>query len=206
MEFFIEEENLKKITPFTKRYKKKEIIFSKGDVCEGIAIVLKGEIEAISNAKTIRMLKRNDVIGLSLIFTQSPIYRADFIVESNTAKIQFISKEELRKLMYECPAVSERIVKYISDYSLKQAYHLTILSCKFIRTKICTYLFYEYKKHRTKTFDIRFTKTELASYLNTERPSLSTEISKLCKEGIISNNNKTYSIIDIERLEKESLL
>ena len=206
MEFFIEEENLKKITPFTKRYKKKEIIFSKGDVCEGIAIVLKGEIEAISNAKTIRMLKRNDVIGLSLIFTQSPIYRADFIVESNTAKIQFISKEELRKLMYECPAVSERIVKYISDYSLKQAYHLTILSCKFIRTKICTYLFYEYKKHRTKTFDIRFTKTELASYLNTERPSLSTEISKLCKEGIISNNNKTYSIIDIERFEKESLL
>ena len=206
MEFYIEEENLKKITPFTKRYKKKDLILQKGDVCDSIAIVLKGEVEAVSNEKTIRTLRKNDVIGLSLIFTQTPIYRANFTVVSNTAKIQYISKEDLRKMMNESPALSERIIKYISDYSLKQSYHLTILSCKFIRAKICTYLFYEYKKHRSKSFDIKFSKTELASYLNTERPSLSTEISKLCKEGIISNNNKTYTIIDLERLEKESLL
>ena len=52
-------------------------------------------------------------------------------------------------------------------------------------------------------FEIDYSKTDLSAYLNAERPSLSTEISRVCKEGIIENNNRKYKILDLEKLESE---
>ena len=59
------------------------------------------------------------------------------------------------------------------------------------------------KQLNQTSFLINYTKTELAAFLNVERPSLSYELSRLIKEGIIANQNKLYTIINLNKLERE---
>lgn len=208
MEFFIEDEILKKINHQTKKCGKGEIIYSENDKCETIALVVKGEVVATQSFndghnKIIRTIKKGDVIGLSLIFSSNPYYKATFTITSKTSKLVLIKKQDLMELMATKAQINERVLKYISDYSITQTNHIKLLSCKFIRTKICSYLYDEYKKHNKLEFDIEYSKTDLSAFLNAERPSLSTEISRLCKEGIIENENKHYKILNLEKLESE---
>ncbi len=208
MEFFIEEEYLKKINHQIKKPTKGEVVYHENDNCETIALVLKGEVVATQgfndgHNKIIRTIKKGDVIGLSLIFSSNPQYMATFTITSKTSKLVLINKADLISLMAATPIISERVLKYISDYSISQSNHIKLLSCKFIRKKICTYLYNEYKQRNRLDFEIDYSKTDLSAFLNAERPSLSTEISRLCREGIISNNNRKYKILDLATLESE---
>ena len=95
MEFLIEDELIKKINHQTKKAEKGEIIFQENDKCENIALVSRGEITAIQNFsdghnKIIRTIKKGDVIGLSLIFSSNPSYKATFTITSKTAKLILI--------------------------------------------------------------------------------------------------------------------
>ena len=208
MEFFIEDELLKKMNHQIKKPTKGQVIYSENDNCKTIALVLKGEVLATQtftdgHSKIIRTIKSGDVIGLSLIFSSNPQYMATFTVTSKTSKIILINKADLLNLMMTNSTINERVLRYISDYSITQSNHIKLLSCKFIRKKICSYLFNEYKNHGKLQFEIEYSKTDLSAFLNAERPSLSTEISRLCKEGIIENNNRKYKILNLEKLESE---
>ncbi len=208
MEFFIEEELLKKINHQVKKPTKGQVIYRENDECKTIALVVKGEVVATQafsdgHSKIIRIIKKGDVIGLSLIFSSNPQYMATFTITSKTSKIILINKSDLLNLMMTNPSINEKVLKYISDYSISQSNHIKLLSCKFIRKKICSYLFNEYKQHNKLEFEIEYSKTDLSAFLNAERPSLSTEISRLCKEGIIENNNRKYKILDLAKLESE---
>ncbi len=208
MEFFIEDEILKKINHQVKKPTKGQIIYNENDSCKTIALVVKGEVLATQtfsdgHSKIIRTIRKGDVIGLSLIFSSNPQYMATFTVTSKTSKIVLINKADLVNLMMSSPAINEKVLKYISDYSISQSNHIKLLSCKFIRKKICSYLYNEYKMNNKLEFEIEYSKTDLSAFLNAERPSLSTEISRLCKEGIIENNNRKYKILNLEKLESE---
>ena len=208
MEFFIEDELLKKINHQVKKPTKGQVIYRENDVCKTIALVVKGEVVATQafsdgHSKIIRTIKKGDVIGLSLIFSSNPQYMATFTITSKTSKIVIINKFDLLNLMMTNPSINEKVLKYISDYSISQSNHIKLLSCKFIRKKICSYLYNEYKQHNKLEFEIEYSKTDLSAFLNAERPSLSTEISRLCKEGIIENNNRKYKILDLAKLELE---
>ena len=99
--------------------------------------------------------------------------------------------------------ILKNILRLISDSAIELNEHIKLLSHKTIRGKICYLLYSEYLKTGKLTFKIETTKTDLAAFLNIERPSLSYEIKKLIEDGIIENRNKDYSILSLELLMKE---
>ncbi len=203
----IKNELLKHIKLITKEYFRGEKIFLENELCSSIAIIKRGVIKAVQNfedghEKIIRILNPNEIIGLSLIFSSNPFYKASFYCET-LSTIQFIDKQDLLYLMEQNNQIKSNILSLISDYSNKLSDHIKLLSYKTIRQKLCAFLYNEYKRTKATSFLILYTKTELASFLNIERPSLSLELSKLIKEGIIANQNKLYTIILLKKLEKE---
>lgn len=203
----IKNELLKHIKFITKEYFRGEKIFLENELCSSIAIIKRGVIKAVQNfedghEKIIRILNPNEIIGLSLIFSSNPFYKASFYCET-LSTIQFIDKQDLLFLMEQNNQIKSNILSLISDYSNKLSDHIKLLSYKTIRQKLCAFLYNEYKRTKATSFLIQYTKTELASFLNIERPSLSLELSKLVKEGIIANQNKLYTIILLKELEKE---
>lgn len=72
---------------------------------------------------------------------------------------------------------------------------LNLLSLPTSRSKILYFLSNESRKNHSKYFTIDFNITELAQFLNLNRSSLSRELSKLKKEGLIDYHNKTFRIL-----------
>lgn len=200
-------ELLNKIKVIKREFLRGEKIFLENELCSCIAIIKRGTIKASQSYsdghdKIIRILNQNEIIGLQLIFSSNPFYKASFYCEALTT-IEFIYKEDLIYLMDNNKQIKENILAYISDYSIKLNDHIKLLSYKTIRQKICAYLYFEAQKKQATSFLIDFSKTELAAFLNVERPSLSFELSKLINDGIIANQNKLYTIIDIKKIESE---
>lgn len=201
------DELLKKIHPIHKEYLRGEKIFSEHEFCNHISIINRGAVKASQSFqdghdKIIRILNAKEMIGPALIFSSHPVYKASFYAESLTS-ITLISREDLYILMKESPTVLKNVLALISDYSIQLHEHINLLSYKTIRQRLCAFFYLEGKRKQAATFLISYTKTELAAFLNVERPSLSLELSKLIHEGILANQNKLYTIIDMNRLLRE---
>ena len=71
---------------------------------------------------------------------------------------------------------------------------IEITSKRTTREKLMTYLMIQAKKAGSDRFEIPFDRQELADYLEVDRSGLSSEISKMKKEGIL-DSQKNYFIL-----------
>ena len=68
------------------------------------------------------------------------------------------------------------------------------VSKKNLRDKILNYLSSESMHASSNTFTIPYDRQGLADYLNADRSALSSELSKLQKEGVLSYKKNTFSL------------
>lgn len=193
---------LDNIKSTTKEYLRNELIFKENDDCNYIAIIKRGNIKKINSiTKNIEILNQNDYIGLDIIFSSNKKYKDSYISESLTTLL-LISLDELLLEMYKNIDVFQDILRYLSDTNLRLNEHINILRYKTVKEKLCYFLYQEHLRVQANTFIINYTKNELAIFLNVERHLLSNEIINLINENIIANQNKLYTIIDINKLVK----
>ena len=190
---------LKEIKPIKKEYLRGETIVTEGDLCSSIILVNRGSITAKQSFSDghdniIRIINQNEYIGINLIFSSNPFYKATFYSDTLTS-VTLISKDDLVKLMTLNTTILYNVLALISDSAISLNEHIRLLSHKSIKSKLCYYLYNEYKRSNQLSFIIPYTKTELAAFLNVERPSLSYELNRLIDAGIIANKNKLYTII-----------
>ena len=113
-----------------------------------------------------------------------------------------IDKEELLEIIKNDSKIAFLLLNKISSQAFDLNNRVKLLSKRSIRSKICYYLLNIYKEKNSLTFTLEYNKEQWADILNIERPSLSRELIKLKKEGIIDYYSKTIKIIDIERLKE----
>lgn len=198
--------NLSSVHIKTVTYNKGDIIFKQGDLCNKLAYVINGSVDAKTtydndSSTTIRVIAANSYIGINLIFSSNPIYKADFICNEKTT-IELISKDELLKLLKNSDVVLNNFLTILSNIAINQNDYLKMVNVKTLKGKVCYFLYQEYRKYNSLEFDIKYTKTEIAKILKVERPSLGYEIKNLCDENVIENKNKHYKILSLEMLLK----
>ena len=100
----------------------------------------------------------------------------------------------VQRLLISCPTACEHHQKLIRNLVSVLANKILILNDKIThvgkrttRDKILSYLSAESIRHSSLSFDIPFDRQQLADYLCIDRAAMSTEISKLQKEGFIKN-------------------
>lgn len=91
--------------------------------------------------------------------------------------------------------VKDNLIKILAGKNLFMHDKLNLLTLPTSRAKILYFLSTEARKSHSKYFTIDFNITELAQFLNLNRSSLSRELSKLKKEGLIDYHNKTFRIL-----------
>jgi len=183
-----------------------DILFEEYDQCEKLAYVVNGTIIAKQNFSDghdciLKVLSKGDFIGINLIFSSNPQYKASFYSKGDST-IKVISREDLLKLM-ENKVVKENVLARISDCAIELNEHIKLLNHRSIRSKFCYYLYTQYQQNDSLEFRMNISKTNLAALLNVERPSLSFEVKKLIREGVIKNKNKDYTILDLNKILKE---
>jgi CRP-like cAMP-binding protein len=196
---------LSQINLITKTYKKGEVIFKEGDNCTSLCLIKKGKIIAKNlfldgHEIIIRTLCRHDSFGEGLIFSKNPKYRATFIATENV-ELQLLSKDDLTKLMSSNPQISLNIFEYLNKQSFINMSHIKLLSLKKVSSKVASFFYLKFNEEG-KEFQLSLNKTEIAQYLNIERPTFSKELNYLIKNNIISYFHKTYKVLDPIELQK----
>ena len=87
------------------------------------------------------------------------------------------------------------LLENMAEKNLRFNEKLTHMGKRNTREKLLSYLSAEAQKHGTSEFDIPFSRQQLADYLCIDRAAMSTEISKLQKEGFIKTHRNHFEVL-----------
>ncbi|MCC5911756.1 MAG: Crp/Fnr family transcriptional regulator [Clostridiaceae bacterium] len=181
-------------------YKKGEIIHFDGDQCRCLEVILKGKvvierIDENGDLFTIVELYTDNILGGNLVFSTNPFYPMTISARTDVEILE-IEKETLFELCCNNREFLYSFLQLISGNTLILGDKIKHYANRSIRDSICAYLRQEY--HLQNTFEIRLntTKKALAERIGTQRTSLSRELQKMKKEGLISYDASSITIID----------
>lgn len=197
---------LERTRPVIKELQKGEKISSQGDKAGYLGIVIRGSVavkKSFSTGKvvTLATFGKGQAFGESVLFSADPCYPADIIAQEET-KVFRLSREDLLFLLKSDREILLRFMETISNRVLMLSNKIELLSLGTIKQKIAYYLLRQAAREGKDRFRWEFSRNELADYFNIPRPSLSRELARMKKEGLIGFNRREVEIKKPEELEE----
>ena len=180
-----------------KIYKRGEVIFNEGEVCERIGFIEYGHVSIstisyANNEYEIKSLKDNSFFGAFVLFSASPYYLGSAVAKVNT-KVIFFSKDNLLKA-FKDENFLINYLKLTTKESLQTQQKIKILSQSSIKEKILFLLNENKNRNNTNIYKIK-SKESLAKLINCPRPSLSRVLIELRNENIIDFNRYYITLL-----------
>ena len=91
--------------------------------------------------------------------------------------------------------VYRQLLTYIANENMRKHYRLAILSQRGVRNRVLTYLTMQAARQRTNSFQIPFSREELAAFLCVNRSKLSHELSLMEQEGLIRFRKNQFTLL-----------
>lgn len=187
-----------------KKYAKDDVVVHQEAKIDFLGIVLTGEL-------TITRLLFDG--SETFLHTAGPTFTICIDVLCSHNKISYYTitaneESEIAIIPYEIIDVSgvlnenhrlkikDNILTLIAHENLRKSNMIDILARSKIRDKIIVYLTCQKQKNNSSTFKIPYDRQQLADYLSVNRTSLSYELSKLRKEGLIDFYKNEFTILD----------
>ena len=182
-------------------FSRNQIIFSEGEKCSKIGIIIEGEIKISTithheKEETFTIVKKGDIFGNSLIFSSSPYYLGDITATQKTT-ICFISKSDLIKELSLHPDLLESYINIISDKAIRIKQQNKLFAHKNIRDRI-SYYFITLSKQQNSNIIQLPSITKLSNELSLPRPSVSRELTNMEKDGLILRKQKLCKLKFVE--------
>lgn len=193
---------LKCLSVNIKNYSKGEYLLRSGDKVQTIGMILSGQALIIND----------DVWGNRNIITElssGMLYGESYAcISSVPAQISVIANENLTVMLFNinhivttCSSscsfhtrLIHNLLEIIARKNVRLMNKIDHVSKKNLRDKILNYLSSESMHAGSNTFTIPYDRQGLADYLNADRSALSSELSKLQKEGVLSYKKNTFSL------------
>lgn len=191
-----------------KNYKKHSVIYFQNEKCTRFDIILKGTIlvqgiDSNGNVLTISDFTVGDVLGGNLLFAHKNFYPMTILAKTD-AIILHLKKALILNLCQTDVIFLKNLLQSISDKTLILTDKIKSISMKTIRQCIIDFLIYESYAQNSKTVQLAFTKKELSEKFGIQRPSLSRELNKMRRDGLIEYDAHSITIIDMEPLSRLS--
>ncbi len=185
-------------------YRKNSVIHFESEKCSTLDIVMEGtvlvqKIDEKGNILTITEFIEGDNMGGNLLFSNLPFYPMS-VISKTSAVILHVKKDTILNL---CQSNLNFLKNFLCDISSKANLltgKIKAISQKTIRESIIDFLNYEYCLQNSYKIKLSMTKKELAEKLGIQRTSLSRELSKMKKDGLICFDAHSITI------EKKNLI
>ena len=180
-------------------YDKNQMVYIQEEECRSMDIVIKGAVDINSidlegKLSNLARFKEGDILGVNLLFSSKNRYPFS-VVAVEDCQIIKVPKKVLLELSKENPDFTESLLTIVSDKALALAKWITNISLKPLREKIMDYIEYEKRIQGKNKVDIPTTKKEIAERLGVQRTSLSRELQKMKKDGIIEYDRSTITLL-----------
>lgn len=202
---YVDIDNFLKISNFTiKKYLKGNLVVLEDSKCEELGILRKGLLEVQSlyssgKSLTLNRLKPAEIFGEIILFSKSNKFPST-IKAIEDSEIMFIKKAKLMNCLSNCHRFMENFLTLLSDRLVMLNKKIKMLTMENIRQKIGDFLREEYKKQKTLIIKIPLSRQEMAEHMGIQRPSLSRELSRMRKEGIIEFDKEFIVLKDLDDL------
>lgn len=179
-------------------YSKNEFIAFSGEPMSGIGIILEGKVlimrENVAGQRAFMTeMGASNMFGEALLFSKSPLWPATIKALTRT-KLFFLPFNTFMQTLPDCPDCQKKIftnlLMDLSEKALLLTKKVHYLTLKGMREKIFAYLTTLYKEQQKDQLLLPHTRQEIADLLNVCRTSLSRELHKLHREGIITLSGK----------------
>lgn len=194
---------LRELQAHQERFGKQELILRAGETTGSQGLVLEGSVTIESNdvwgSRTIL-----GYAGAGQIFaeTYALLPEEPLLVDvraNEDCRVLFLRTASLMKhLAHEerwAAQLAGRLLVNAAQKNLMLSRRSFFIAPKSIRQRVMAYLNAEAIQHRSRTFDIPFSRQQLADYLNVERTALSKELGKMQKEGYIAFRKSHFTIL-----------
>ncbi len=189
-----------------KKYEKGQIVHLQSEVCRSMDIILEGrvavqKIDEDGNVLTINVFSAPEIIGAHLIFSTHNVYPMTVIAESKVVILR-LGRELIIELGQSDPDFMVALLQVISDRIMILADKIRTISHNTIRDQITAFLAYEYHIQKSPVIKLNYTKKELAERLGVQRTSLSRELNKMRREGLLDYDARTVTLKDFKMIKK----
>lgn len=180
-------------------YNKNSVVHFDGEMCLSLDIILSGKvvinrIDESGNLLTISEFLSNDILGGNLMFSKNPYYPMTVTTQLPSVLLE-IDKELLFEIFCKNAEFLRTYLEFVSDHAFILGDKIKHYVNKTIRESIMNFLDYESKKQNSKFIRLDITKTALAEKIGVQRTSLSRELAKMKKDGLIEFDAKSIKLL-----------
>lgn len=175
-------------------FEKQNIVHFSGEKCTRLDVILSGEvaverIDASGNLMSIAEFAEGDLLGGNLLFSRTPYYPMTITAVSKVQVLE-IEREKLFSLFADYGEFLRSYLEYISDHAAILGDRLQNYANRSIRECVMMYLESESKRQKTDYIELAISKKALAEKFGVQRTSLSRELAKMRRDGLIEYDAK----------------
>lgn len=189
-----------------RRFAKNEALITEGERVDWFGVVLTGRVQVVQlfasgNSSLMENLLPSWAVGVDLVFTRSR--RAPYSAAAGlpSAVLAFPARvltgedvlPEAERLL-----VWRGLLELLSQANMRKHNRLAMLAQRGLRDRIATYLSLQATRREEDSFQISFSREELADFLCVNRSALSHELSLMEQEGLIRFRKNRFTLLGPE--------
>lgn len=183
-------------------YKKEETVLLQGNTIFGAGIIVNGSVfsqrENIDGNKIIlSSYNTGDMFGEELLLSGITVVPFSLIANELTSIIYIDCSEISKFCKLSCVHHSKLVInltQMLSAKIIQMDRKMDIVQKRTIREKLMAYFNYMAEQEGSAAFEIPFSRQGLADYIGVNRSAVSRELWKMQKDGIISFNNRYFTL------------
>jgi len=192
-------------------YSPGETLFSEGEPCKGLYIVVSGRIRIFKTSVNGREQVLT-VEGPGASVAELPVFDGGTYPASGSAiektEVLFISRADLRAICLENPEVSLKILQVVGQRLRRLVGIIEELSFTTVRHRLISWLLRQAGAEgratdRGTVFSLNASHQELAAQIGTVRELFSRNLAQLQAQSLIEMNSREITILDREGLEAD---
>ncbi|MBI3950731.1 MAG: Crp/Fnr family transcriptional regulator [Acidobacteria bacterium] len=195
-----------------KHYAKEQFIFLEGETCPGLFVVHQGAVKIFKfseggREQVLAIEREGRPIAELPAFDELPYPASARAVEEAT--LLLLPKDQFRRLFFKYPEIAMGVVRSLSMRLRKMVGLVEELAFKEVSQRVAHFLLDIAEKWGQRTpegivFELRPTNQEIAARIGTVRELVSRCLSRFRDMGIISIQDRTVTVHDLNRLRAQT--
>ncbi len=182
-----------------RQYGKGELIHLQGEHCHSLDLILSGRvtiqrIDPDGRILTIRTFSEGDDFGGNMLFSSHNQYPMTLTAQMPATLVHF-TKPFVRQACQVSAAFMDAFLQSVSDKVLILTGKIHLLTLPSIRDQLLDYIQFQQQAQGQETIRLTLTKTALAERFGISRTSLSRELQKMKRDGLIQYDRNTITLL-----------
>lgn len=191
------------LAPLRSHYEQGEYVLLAGDDVRRVSLVLEGRVSIVredwwGNRNIQNRAGAGDTFAVAYALTPDSRIDVSVVADEPCVIAELGVSQMLRTCANACPyhlRLLENLVETIAQKNLQINAKLSYLSQRTTRGKLIAYLSAMSREAGSASFEIPYNRQQLADYLSVNRSAMSTELSHMADEGLISYRRNRFTLL-----------